>query len=805
MGSDAPEASPPRAPGQFLKNRDSGSKNLQFEPLNPKPVFNYVKAVIHRCLNGMARFLKRKTGHKFIAHLVLAAFVAASARAAAADTAKISASYAGRSALTVRVDDRDGAYSIREKHPAWTFKGAMGQPLTRLKTTSGADALGAYREISFAWTDGAPMSGSIRLYDQIPAAIFSESCETAAETPPAPFPCFSGIPQKLHVFSYQQKTFSPPRFAASDCSTPWLLFDDADDAMVVSPASHFMVAAMSGDGRTKMASGLNDALRHLPAGFSQQTILTFGHGINRTWDLWGKSLLTLQGLQRPNNGADTVLKYLGYWTDNFAYYYYNYDLDKGYAGTLQSLVERYRQENIPLRYLQLDSWWYYKSFMGPDGEMGKTKSSRLPEGEWNRYGGLLEYRAHPALFTNGLAAFQQSVGLPLVTHNRWIDPASPYHKNYKISGVAAVDPNWWNNIAGYLKDNGVITYEQDWLDRIYEYSPDFSSTVDTADAFLDDMAHACIARGITLQYCMPYPCYFLQGSRYPNLTTIRVSDDGFCPARYENFLYVSRLAFSMGIWPWADVYRSAETNNVLLSTLSAGPVGIGDEIGKEDTNNLFKAVRADGVIVKPDAPALPLDQCYMADARHAPSPLIAAAYTDHKGIKTAYVFGFNRSKSHQEQLDFTPAELGFDRPVCVFDYFSGTGRRLNSGDRVSTPLETNGTAYDIVAPFGKSGIAFLGDEGKFVSAGKERVALLKDEKRRLTVRILFAPTENLVTIHGYANRAPKVTAQPGQARLSNYDDATGHFEVEVSPDTAMAPQNMRGDALRQVQVILEEN
>ncbi|HEV2318139.1 MAG TPA: hypothetical protein VGV18_00200 [Verrucomicrobiae bacterium] len=741
-----------------------------------------------------------------MALLALVVFTAKSAPVSAANAAKISQFYRDHNALTVQADGSNGHYSVEEKNPGWTFEGALGQPLTDLKAISGSDALGAYRGISFQWANGVvPMSGSIRLYRKLPIVIFSETCQKDTEMAPACFPSFTGVPRNLHVFSYQEKTFAPPRFAASDCSTPWLLFDDADDAMVISPASHFMVAAMSGDGRDTIASGLNEALRRIPAGFSQQTILTFGQGINHTWDLWGNSLLAAQNLRRPDNEADTVLRYLGYWTDNFAYYYYNYDLDKGYAGTLESLVERYRGEQIPLHYLQLDSWWYYKSLRGDDGKMGTTKAPQFPEGEWNRYGGLLEYRAHPALFPNGLAAFQRSIGLPLVTHNRWIDPASPYHRKYKISGVAAVDPRWWDDITDYLKTNGVITYEQDWLDRIYRYSPDFSATVDTADAFLDDMSQACAARGMTMQYCMPYPCYFLQGSRYPNLTTIRVSDDGFCPPRYNNFLYVSRLAYSMGIWPWADVYRSAETNNVLLSTLSAGPVGIGDEIGKEDPGNIFKAVRADGVIVKPDVPALPLDQCYIADARHMQSPLVAAAYSDHSGLRTAYVFAFNRSKKNSEQLGFTPAELGFDGPVCIYDYFAQKGRRFKPHETVSASLDPNGTAYYVVAPFGKSGIAFLGDEGKFVSAGKERIASLKDKKRKLMATVLFAPGENSVTVHGYADRSPKVSVQAGQARHLEYDDGTGHFQIEINSDAAMAREKIEGDTAREADVTLELN
>ena len=37
-------------------------------------------------------------------------------------------------------------------------------------------------------------------------------------------------------------------------------------------------------------------------------------------------------------------------------------------------------------------------------------------------------------------------------------------------------------------------------------------------------------------------------------------------------------------------------------------------MGAENKANLFQAVRADGVIVKPDASIVPLDRSYIADA-----------------------------------------------------------------------------------------------------------------------------------------------------------------------------------------------
>jgi len=707
--------------------------------------------------------------------------------------------------LSAQVDAKRGDYQIVAAKPLWTFQGSIGVALKNATTSHGHDEVGDYRQVSFEWESGTmPMSGWIRVYDGKPLALFSQTCGAASELPPAAFPAFTKLPAALHAFSYGHSNFAPPDFAAGETSTPWLLFDDDANAFVISPASHFMVASMIGDGRTEVGSGFNPKLRNLPAGFTQQTLVAFGQGINRTWDTWSGALLDLLHAKRPSNDADTVLKYLGYWTDNGAVYYYNYDREKGYAGTLESLVARYRQKQIPIRYLQLDSWWYYKSTTDPDGTPGKEKKSdKLPAGEWNRYGGLLEYKAHTDLFPNGLDSFQKTIGLPLVTHNRWIDPASPYHQQYEISGIAAVDPKWWDNIADYLKTSGIVTYEQDWLDRIYRYSPAFSSNLDTGETFLDNMARACREQGITLQYCMPYPCYFLQGSRYENLTTIRTSGDRFNRGKWNDFLYTSRLAASMGIWPWADVYMSTETDNVLLSTLSAGPVGIGDAIGAENKANLLQAVRADGVIVKPDTPIVPLDCSYIADAEKRPAPLMAATCTDRDGIKTEYVFAFNRSQTPPDEVQFTAAELGLSGAAYVYDYFSSTGQLVKADTGFSAPLGKNAAAFYVVAPVGKSGIAFLGDKDKFVGTGKQRIAALQDQPGKLTVGVELAKNEKSVILHGYAPVAPKVTVISGMDDDVKYDPATHYFTVEVKADLAAPVEKSAGDPVREMTVILE--
>ena len=332
--------------------------------------------------------------------------------------------------------------------------------------------------------------------------------------PPANFPDFTAIPTGLHVFSYENKTFAPPSFhAKQQGGGPWILFDDDANAAMISPAANFMIANLQGDGVTRVSSGFVLPLANVPAGFSSRTILVFDKGIGQTMKVWGDWLIKSLGVSRPANDADIGLKYLGYWTDNGAVYYYHYDAAKGYAGTLLAVADELKKIGINIHYMQLDSWWYQKTSTSAAGKPGKPKKNNdLPESSWNKYGGLLEYKAHPDLFPDGLEAFQKRLDLPMITHNRWIDVASPYRQKYKISGVAAIDPKWWDDITEYLKASGVMTYEQDWLDQIYINSPEFQSTAGVADLFMDNMARACEERGLTMQYCMELPRHYLQGA-----------------------------------------------------------------------------------------------------------------------------------------------------------------------------------------------------------------------------------------------------------------------------------------------------
>ena len=147
------------------------------------------------------------------------------------------------------------------------------------------------------------------------------------------------------------------------------------------------------------------------------------NGINRTFETWGNALTGLSGKVRPANDAAVELNKLGYWTDNGATYYYSYvTATRGYPATLLAVRDEFASKGLLLGYMQLDSWWY------PKGSANTWKGDAS-----NNRGGINQYIAAPELFTNGFVSFKQQLGMPLVVHSRWIDPASPYNSQYLMS------------------------------------------------------------------------------------------------------------------------------------------------------------------------------------------------------------------------------------------------------------------------------------------------------------------------------------------------------------------------------------
>lgn len=655
--------------------------------------------------------------------------------------------------------DRRGNYAVVSKSTHLRVDGSLPEAVTHLGIRSGLDSLGAYQQIEAVYGSSARVA-IVRLYRHSSTALFLDR-HKGADANSSPFPEFHPLPQTLGRASYRVFKFSPIDFGKLDSQGPWLFFDRQRNTLVLSPADNFLVADLEELPDGRLSSGIAAQIAMLPAGFTHRTLLSFGTGINRTIGDWGMALQKLEGKRPVANDADVVLNKFGYWTDNGASYYYKFDPALGYEGTLLAIRNEFQKLGVPLAYMQLDSWWYPK---------------QDPKGKGDS--GTMVYRADPTIFPDGLDAFHRKLGLPLVTHGRWIAHNSPYRDQYRMSDNVIIDPRFWNSTADYLKQGGVTVYEQDWLNHNARPAID----IEQSHAYLAEMANSMRRDGIGIQYCMPLPAYFMASTQFPNLRTIRTGDDHFMRARYDTFLYTSALARAVGLWPWSDVFMSSEQLNLILSTLSAGPVGTGDALGAIDAENLKRVMRQDSVILKPDTSLMPVDAMYLADSvtglDHASAPMVAMAQTNFGKLSESYLLSYSRTGNDSEAV-IPYANLAIDGPVYAWDWVSQKGKRIDDGQSLHVPYE-NGWGYEVLAKIDKSGIALVGDTSKIVPLARKRFVSVSTAND-IDATLAFASGETSVPVTIYAEHAPHVIAIEGTVRALHYDSVTDLATFTVSP------------------------
>jgi len=651
----------------------------------------------------------------------------------------------------------NGSYRVTASTFGWIFGGALGRAIENINASHGTDLAGAWQEIGFNYEPAR--SSSIRLYDSQAIVLFSTKYGVDSRNND-PFPRFTSFPRGLSTFSYSG--LWSYKFGVLNKNSPWLLFDAKASAILLSPAANFMTAVSQVASDGAIEATIDGRINTLPAGFAHRTVLALAPGINAAFDQWGRTLTTLSGKNRPASDAVALLNQLSYWTDAGSAYYYHPSDESQYVPTLLHAPSDFARLSTPIGSVELDSWHYAKG---------------TPASWKNNGAGMDTFHADPAIFPNGLATFQQALGLPLATHARWIDVNSPLRNLYKMSGNVSIDPQYWKDYASYLAGSGVEVLEQDWLSG--PAKTDFNLT--DADAFLDNMASAMQDAGLKIVYCMPLWEHILQSSKYDNVIAARVSNDAFSRSRWDELIFNSRIVSAVGLWPFADAFESKNVKDVLLATLTAGPIGSGDALGSMIGTNLSRAVRSDGVIVKPDVPLAPTDATFVALSARQGAPAVAFTYTDHPAQRTAYVFAYDRVQDLQSPVSFSPESLGVAAPAYVYDYFHETGLVLGPGQSFTGSVDYNGS-YFVVAPVGSSGIAFLGDAGKFVSCGKKRIEQISDDGvLRVTVR--FAVGEKRVTLHLYSAFQPVATAEVGSADPLT-PGGSGTYRVAVSPDSS---------------------
>lgn len=696
--------------------------------------------------------------------------------------------------------------------------------IVQSRRLSGGDALGHFDGVEWdclpALRPGPSFKARLKMYAEHHAVFEQEFLEDFApapgETPDADwpsvaFPHFTGGGWKddLHLFTCEKnRTFNYPvlrRGRATGTGQPgnnlFLALTDAGrNAMIVSPASWYLVGTVSlSEEGPRLACGLSGAVPHIPAGTVHRTIVTAARGMNRAFEAWGAALRKLAGVPSRRADEDAALTFLNYWTDAGAAYWYGVMPGKTYEQTLREVFLHHRSIGLPVGVYQLDSWWYHR-----DGEYDGSITRWQPKARvlcknYNVEGEAREtgYEAE-LLPEGGLAGLQRAAGRPFVAHFKHVSCKSPYVRGNPNSEPPVAQFDFVREFYAVPRDRdesrrffghvmnqaewGLAGFEHDWLSRIVERCPHMRTLRGGRDYLLglSDAALAAdpgnnIAPHRTLILCMATPAITLQSVEMPAATVLRTSHDtgraGFEGAtRWWWNTYSARLVTALGRFPFFDNRRTklrgtgpgmanAELELIWVG-LTGGILALGDAVGEEDLPLIRRCIDEGGRVLKPEAPAAPLDRCYTfdphaADAREA---LIIAAHDSPSSGRVHYVLAMNCNPAGGAvEAAFSLGDLDAAGLHAACDYHSGSVEVLRDGAAIRRTLPPGGFAYWILAPVGPDGLAVLGDLGKHVSASRQVLEGIDLDRLRAVDSFAAAPGPGLAIYslsHGLRFVAP---------------------------------------------------
>ena len=418
----------------------------------------------------------------------------------------------------------------------------------------------------------------------------------------------------------------------------------------------------------------------LPPGMRLEALLSHsaGGGVRAAMYRWGERMMVGSSKTRTSRReVDYTLSHLGYSTDAGSYYYYYtgtndttiFPNNASRYATYEDVVLAVRNHTavnaIPVKYMLLDSYWYYRSTNG---------------------GGTKRWEPTPQTFPRGLAWLHEKTGFKWQLHNRywssdcdyatqnngsfeffipgsncsdasgnlnvknWQDKGCTKPGQFSLPTSASLFEDIMRNASGW----GMVTYEQDWLD--FESDEVVAKNMDggAGGDWMAALGQGAAAANVGVQLCMSHTRHVLAAARQRHITQTRASNDYKEMGSDQWDIGRSSLfADALGMAPSKDSYWSSfdqqqapdgaccgaacgkcggpSTNrrdlysrlNSAVATLSTGPVAYSDRIGSENRAAIMRACMANGTLLQPDRAATAIDAVFhgMAfTAESSPTP-----------------------------------------------------------------------------------------------------------------------------------------------------------------------------------------
>ncbi len=509
--------------------------------------------------------------------------------------------------------------------------------------------------------------------------------------------------------------FTPSDGVRSPSAVLPLIARTADTAMLLAPliAAHEQVIAVR-DGA--LAWGWHGDLEEVPAGFATELGLYRGDSVTEVLAAWSADLTPTT----DRVGDNPLTTHLSYWTDNGAAYWYRTEAGRSIVDSIVDAVRELRAEGIPIRSVELDSWWYQHETPPPIVEIGYPRG--VPPSGTMRWEPRADAFGPPSaeVSTSILGEVSDRLdGAPLALHARHLSPRSPYiadglgrGETWWVDELAAhpADPAFFRRWFDDAAANGVTVIEQDWMLMFWFWVRELRAHPGRARDWQRAMNGHAAATGVDLLWCMATPADFVEAAHLDRVIAVRTSDDyrfADDPAElWTWFLTVNRLAHALGLPVFKDVFFSnadvgpdddpidgdphAELE-AALAALSGGVVGVGDRRGRADPGVVLRTCDDDGRIRRVDRPiAFVDDAMFGAPARGESLAWATTTSTTSQGTWT-YVLAINTSSDRSTIAD--TFDLGDRR--AVLEWRTGV---WSTSPSIEVTLAPRDWSLAIVAP-----------------------------------------------------------------------------------------------------------
>lgn len=618
--------------------------------------------------------------------------------------------------------------------------------------------------------------------------------------------------QHIHWLGFQCAEFALPVRAAS-CDLRFNFFSRPDfhrphsvvplfamnrntkQVLLLAPLDSFheQVLAVDTQKESELRWGWSGDLTGVSQGFRTTLAVLTGESPRLLLSRWGAAVRARHapGLPAVGRYADISTARLSMWTDNGASYWYRTEEGMDMSTTLERTVCALEEENVPIGSVEIDSWWYQHEKMRKISPVGYPQI--VPPTGMVRWEPRVD-----ALGDGGMHGLRDRVGLrPLVLHSRHISAKTSY-----INDPSMPDARWWiDNGRAHPRDDalwcrwmqqaadwGVCAYEQDWLVEMWLGVRQLRERPGRIATWQRNLNSAAAQHAVNLIWCMATPADFAYAVALNKVVAIRTSDD----YRYAEdasdlwrwHLTVNCMASALGLWPFKDVFMShtndtdvptidGDPNNeleALLAALSAGPVAIGDRLGRTNRNVVMRTCRADGTLIKPDAPLCALDRSLMDKD--------ALLWADTYSGEWRYVVVINarRKKEAMTNGDDTITEslsLGGKR-LLAYNWKTGTAELTSS---LTAKLRAHQWCLWVVCPVRmdskNGGFSVIGDTSVYATMGDRRVRVntpFSEYAHKPSLDVVGTPGEKVDIAYWTSDKGVRsLNVVVGQAAWSHID------------------------------------